>query len=238
MLTVRDVYILAASLIGDKIDHTTGRSNMTVHDVYVIAAAFIGDRENDDKDERDFAPIYMKVLLQEALPAENLIRISEGMEELDQAPTPGIDEVVPYSDKIVRGALPYGLAWQYHQDAGNNQLAAAYRNMFIEGVENARKSKINLAISHMNILLQEALNAENSTRAMHREPLLGAAPLVEDIDNGLVYHDDLVRGAFPYGLAWQIHQDAGNNDLAAMYRELFVNAVNGSYKYVIVRSTR
>lgn len=28
---------------------------LSVKDVYVIAAAFIGDRENDDKDEKDFA---------------------------------------------------------------------------------------------------------------------------------------------------------------------------------------
>lgn len=235
MLTVRDVYTLAASMIGDRDDHTNGRSSMTVRDVYVVAAAFIGDRENDDRDEKDFAPIYMKVLLQEALPAENRIRIAEGMTELTQAPMPGLDDVIPYSDKIVRGALPYGLAWQYHQDAGNNQLASMYRNMFIDGVESAKKSKINLATAHMNILLQEALNAENSIREANREPLLGSAPFVEDLDTGLAYHDELVRAAFPYGLAWQIHQDAGNHDLAVMYRDLFTNGVNSSYKFVMRR---
>lgn len=91
------------------------------------------------------------------------------------------------------------------------------------------------AIPYMNILLQEALNAENSIRAMHGEPELGAAPVVEDLDNGLVYHDSLVRAAFPYGLAWQYHQDAGNMGLAAQYRNMFVDAVNKSHAFRIVR---
>ena len=233
MLTVRDVYTIAASLIGEKDEQAAGRSNLTVHDVYVIAAAFIGDRENDDQDEIDFSPIYMKVLLQEALSAENQIRVAEGMTELQVAPILGIGDVIPYSDKIVRGALPYGLAWQYHQDAGNLSLASQYRNMFIEGVENAKKSKVNLATAHMNILLQESLNCENSIRAAHREPLLGSAPFVEDLDNGLVYHDELVRAAFPYGLAWQIHQDAGNLQLATQYRSMFEDAVNRSYCFTM-----
>ena len=235
MLKVRDVYVLAASMIGDRDEHANGRSSLTVRDVYVIAAAFIGDREDDDRDEKDFAPIYMKVLLQESLPAENRIRIAEGMQELTVAPMPGIDDVIPYSDKIVRGALPYGLAWQYHQDAGNNQLAAMYRNMFVDGVENAKKSKINLATSYMNILLQESFNAENSIRAADGEAELASAPWVTDLDDDVPYHDQITRAALPYGLAWQYHQDAGNHDLAAQYRELFTNGVNNSYKFVMRR---
>jgi hypothetical protein len=116
---------------------------LTVRDVYVIAASLIGDRENDDKYERDFA-------------------------------------------------IPY-----------------------------------------MNILLQEALGAENSIRAAHGEPELGASPYVEDLDNGLVYHDELVRAAFPYGLAWQYHQDAGNLGLASQYRNMFIDAVNSSHHFVM-----
>ena len=70
MFTIKDVYTMAAALIGDHEDNTVSGTPMTVRQVYAVAAAFIGDREGDDNDERDFAPIYMKVLLQEALPAE------------------------------------------------------------------------------------------------------------------------------------------------------------------------
>lgn len=103
--------------------------------------------------------------------------------------------------------------------------------------ENDDKDEKIFAIPYMNVLLQESLNAENSIRAMHGEPELGAAPVVEDLDNGLVYHDALVRAAFPYGLAWQYHQDAGNNQLAAQYRNMFIEGVNSAQCFV-VRKTR
>lgn len=90
-----------------------------------------------------------------------------------------------------------------------------------------------LTIQYMNILLQEALDTENSIRAAHGEPELGAAPVVEDIENGLVYHDSLVRSAFPYGIAWQFHQDAGNLGLASQYRNLFADAVERNNCFIL-----
>ena len=108
---------------------------MTVREVYVIAAAFIGDRENDDADERDFSLPYMNVLLQEAFECENSIREAYGETLLPQAPyVSNLDNGLIYHDQLVRAAFPYGLAWQYHQEAGNLGLAAQYRNMFIEAV--------------------------------------------------------------------------------------------------------
>ena len=59
---------------------------LKVKDVYVLAAALIGDRENDDKDERDFTVPYMTILLQEALECENSIRAMHGEEELAAYP--------------------------------------------------------------------------------------------------------------------------------------------------------
>jgi hypothetical protein len=108
---------------------------MTVREVYVTAAAFIGDREYDDTDERDFSIPYINVLLQEALECENSNRAMNGDRELESAPyVTDLDDALVYSDKLVRAAFPYGLAWQYHQEAGNLGLAAQYRNMFIEAV--------------------------------------------------------------------------------------------------------
>jgi len=107
---------------------------MTVREIYVNAAALIGDRENDDADERDMTVPYMTVLLQEALNCENSMRERDGQELLSVAPILGLDDEVPYHDALVRGAFPYGLAWQYHQEAGNLSLSSLYRNMFIDAV--------------------------------------------------------------------------------------------------------
>lgn len=112
---------------------------MTVREIYVTAAAFIGDRENDDKDERDLTIPYMNVLLQEALDVENSIRAMNGDRELDTAPyVTDLDDAIVYHDRLVRAAFPYGLAWQYHQEAGNLGLAASYRNMFIDALDRNR----------------------------------------------------------------------------------------------------
>ena len=107
---------------------------MTVREVYVLGAALIGDREYDDADERDFSPPYMTIMLQESLNCENSMRERDGQELLAAAPILGLDDEIPYHDDLVRAAIPYGLAWQYHQEAGNLGLAAQYRNMFIEAV--------------------------------------------------------------------------------------------------------
>lgn len=111
---------------------------MTVQDIYIIAAALVGDRENDDPDERDFAIPYMNVLMQEALATENTMRVRDGQEILTAAPTvTSITDEVAYHDNLCRVAFPYGLAWLYHQEAGNLGLAAQYRNMFIDAVNGA-----------------------------------------------------------------------------------------------------
>lgn len=108
---------------------------MTVREIYVTAAAFIGDRENDDLDERDLTIPYMNVLLQEALDCENSIRAKNGDRELETSPyVTTLDDAIVYNDRLVRAAFPYGLAWQYHQEAGNLSLASQYRNMFIDAV--------------------------------------------------------------------------------------------------------
>lgn len=104
---------------------------------------------------------------------------------------------------------------------------------FIGDRENDDTDARDLSVPYMNVLLQEAFECENSIRAAHGEPELGTAPVVEGLQNGLVYHDQLVRAAFPYGLAWQYHQEAGNLGLAAQYRNMFIEAVNRNYCFTV-----
>ena len=109
---------------------------MTVREVYIMAAALVGDHENDDQDELKFAVPYMNILMQEAFECENSMRERDGQEPLEQAPyVSNIDNGIPFHDALVRAAFPYGLAWQYHQEAGNLSLASQYRNMFIDAVD-------------------------------------------------------------------------------------------------------
>ena len=109
----------------------------------------------------------------------------------------------------------------------------AIASAFIGDKENDDTVNRDLTIPYMNVLLQEAFNCENSIRAMHGEPLLQQAPYVSNLDNGLIYHDELVRAAFPYGLAWQYHQTEGDMGLASQYRNMFVEAVNINYCFSV-----
>jgi len=106
---------------------------------------------------------------------------------------------------------------------------------FIGDRENDDLDERDFTVPYMNVLLQEALPCENSIRESRGEPVLAQAPYVSNIDNGLIYHDELVRAAFPYGLAWQYHQEAGNLSLASQYRNMFIDAVNSNMCFVMRR---
>lgn len=108
---------------------------MTVKDIYVLGASLVGDHDGDDQDEELFAIQYLNILMQESLECENSMRERDGQAVLAAAPivTSTTDEV-PYHEQLLRAAFPFGLAWQYHQEAGNLSLASQYRNTYIDAV--------------------------------------------------------------------------------------------------------
>lgn len=111
---------------------------MTGKDLYILASSTLYEGENEDLDSKKFSVQFLNILLQEALNVENSIREAEGVEKLGQAPLlQNLDEEIPYHDSIVRTAFPYGLAWQYRQEAMDNYWATIYRNLFTEALQNA-----------------------------------------------------------------------------------------------------
>ena len=108
---------------------------MTVKDIYTHAAALIGEREDDDPEQLELSVPYMNILLSEALACENSMRARDDQERLTAAPiVTSTEDAVPYHDELVRGAFPYGLAWQFLQSEDRLSLAAQYRNMFVDAV--------------------------------------------------------------------------------------------------------
>lgn len=106
---------------------------------------------------------------------------------------------------------------------------------FIGDRENDDADERDLSVPYMNVLLQEALDCENSIRAKHGDPELASAPYVTGLGDSVPYCDELVRAAFPYGLAWQYHQESGNLSLASQYRNMFIEAVDRNYCYKMRR---
>lgn len=113
---------------------------MTGKALYILASSTLYEGENEDLDSKKFSVPFLNILLQEALNVENSIREAEGAELLGQAPLlQSLDDDIPYHDEVVRVAFPYGLAWQYRQEAMDNYWATIYRNLYTEALQNATK---------------------------------------------------------------------------------------------------
>lgn len=96
------------------------------------------EEDGEDLDSKKFSLPFLNILLQESFNAENSIRKALGEEILAQAPLlQSLDEEIPYHDSITKGALPYGLAWQYRVEAMDNYWAAVYRNLFETAINQA-----------------------------------------------------------------------------------------------------
>ena len=70
-------------------------------------------------------------------------------------------------------------------------------------------------------------------------PILAAVMLLASADGSALFavgyclFAGIVLAAFPYGLAWQYHQDAGNWALAGQYRSMFIEAVNSNHCFTM-----
>lgn len=109
---------------------------LTADDVYTAALAYVYEYKEKDKDYSKFFLNFLNALLCEALPYENGIREAAGRTPLITAPlVKDKMEVIPYDERIVRLALPYGVASCYFQDEGDTYLMERYRNLYIEALE-------------------------------------------------------------------------------------------------------
>lgn len=91
---------------------------MTVKECFEKALAFIPDSPEENPDLEKFAPVWCSILLAETLDHENIWRRANKMPEISSVPTvekPG-DEI-PYNEKLVRMAFPYGMArWIFREN--------------------------------------------------------------------------------------------------------------------------
>ncbi|MDD3400717.1 MAG: hypothetical protein PHT58_03705 [Eubacteriales bacterium] len=113
---------------------------MTGQDIYIMASALLYERNNEDMDSKDFSIPFLNLLMQEALPVENSIRFAKGEAQLDSAPyLTSLDETIAYSDEILRGALPYGLAARFFTEAMDNYNAAECTARYVNALNSATR---------------------------------------------------------------------------------------------------
>lgn len=89
------------------------------------------------------------------------------------------------------------------------------------------------AIPFLNILLQEALDTENSIRAFKGQTKLVSAPYITSLDEDIDYDDSITRTALPYGVASFYFQEAMNNYQSENYRGKYISALRDATKYSV-----
>lgn len=113
---------------------------MTGTDIYTAALAFLAEGPDVDPDLKLYSLPWLNILLAECLAVENSIRQAGGEKALPSAPMlESLTEEIPYSEPIVRTALPYGLASFFYLDDGNDYRAEDFRARYVSALNEAQK---------------------------------------------------------------------------------------------------
>lgn len=98
---------------------------MTVRECYEHAAGFLPERPEENPEMQKFMVGWCNVLLAETFEHENLYRNAKGLFELSELPkVESESDEIPYNERLVRGAFPYGMArWIFRE---NDDIAASH----------------------------------------------------------------------------------------------------------------
>ena len=110
---------------------------MKVNEIFALARSFLGEKAAA-YNNTVFVPAWLNLLLTESLPYENSVRRAEGKPELKAAlQINSLDDEVDYADSITKAALPYGLAFFFHNEDGEKYQAQLMRNAYISALRSA-----------------------------------------------------------------------------------------------------
>ncbi len=104
---------------------------MTGNELFAEALGMVGERVNDS-DLASFAVGWINLLLAEAFDVENSVLRSEGRAPFEHVPVLGaLGDGIPYSDRVVKYALPDGLAAFLYEISDDPDMAADYRARYV-----------------------------------------------------------------------------------------------------------
>lgn len=111
---------------------------MTVFECYEMAVSFIPEVPEDNVDMQKHMVTWCNVLLADSLNHENVFRRVNGLEELTgPARVFEEDDEIPYNEKMVAMAFPYGMARFVFRE--NDDIAGSheYYQLYINALEEA-----------------------------------------------------------------------------------------------------
>lgn len=110
---------------------------MTVYEAMEDALALLPDSGGA---KADYAVRWCNLALAECFDTENSIRLAKGRPELETIPSVSAPrDEIPYSDSIVRRALPYFFASLAAKDDGDGFAMSEYRARFVIALSECAK---------------------------------------------------------------------------------------------------
>lgn len=110
---------------------------MTVKECYEQAVSFIPEVPEDNVDMQKHMVTWCNVLLAETFPHENIFRRGKKLPELERVlSVENEEDEIPYNDRMVRAAFPYGMArWIFRENddvSGSHEYYQLYVNALLE----------------------------------------------------------------------------------------------------------
>ena len=110
---------------------------MTVKECYEQAVSFIPEVPEDNVDMQKHMVTWCNLLLAETFPHENIFRRGKKLPELERVlSVENEEDEIPYNDRMVRAAFPYGMArWIFRENddvAGSHEYYQLYVNALSE----------------------------------------------------------------------------------------------------------
>lgn len=113
---------------------------MTVNELYKVGLSLLPTNKEDDNNLEQYMIGWVNILLAEALPTENSIRESHGLEDLDTPPyVTTLNDTIPMDARIVNAAFPYGIAEHMSKDDNDSYWAQDFRARYISALNDCLK---------------------------------------------------------------------------------------------------
>ena len=111
---------------------------MTVRECYEQAVSFLPEKPEENPEMQKFMTAWCNVLLAETFEHENIYRVANDLPEIWEIPkTESENDEIPYNERLVRGAFPYGMArWIFRE---NEDIAASheYYALYVNAIREA-----------------------------------------------------------------------------------------------------
>lgn len=99
--------------------------------------------EDDETSWEKYAPALINTLLAETMEVNNAVRVSKGMELLEEAPKiTDLNEPLPFEEELVNPALVYGLTARIIYDEDDLPKLSYFESKYVNAVNLASRAKI------------------------------------------------------------------------------------------------